>query len=52
MLKEFFCKGAVKQLADEARKPGSSSWWVKDHKRQQLLQARRGGAVATAERPA
>jgi NADH dehydrogenase len=52
MLKEFFCKGAVKQLADEARKPGSSSWWVKDHKRQQLLQARRGEAVATAERPA
>jgi NADH dehydrogenase FAD-containing subunit len=51
-LKEYFCKSAVKQLADEARKPGSSSWWVKDDKRQQLLQAKRGAALATAERPA
>ncbi len=51
-LKEFFCKAAVKQLADEARKPGSFSWRVKDDKRQQLLQAKRGEAPATAERPA
>jgi NADH:ubiquinone reductase (H+-translocating) len=51
-LKEFFCKGAMKQMADEARKPGSFSWWAKDHKRQQLLQANRGEAPATAERPA
>ncbi|WP_200214407.1 NAD(P)/FAD-dependent oxidoreductase [Micromonospora coerulea] len=49
-LKEFVCWGTVKQLADEARKPGSLSWaWSKDDKRQQLLQAKRGQAPATAE---
>jgi hypothetical protein len=34
------------------RKPGSRYQWVKDDKRQQLLQAERGEALATAERPA
>jgi NADH dehydrogenase FAD-containing subunit len=50
-LKESFCKGAMKQMADEARKPGSFKWWAKDNKRQQLLQANRGEALAIAERP-
>jgi NADH:quinone reductase (non-electrogenic) len=44
-LKEYICRLTVKQLAHEARKPGSRYQWVKDDKRQQLLQA-------TAERPA
>jgi NADH:ubiquinone reductase (H+-translocating) len=51
-LKEYVCKLTVKQLANEARKPGSRYQWVKDDKRQQLLQAKRGKALATAERPA
>src|SRR5215471_2048486 len=51
-LKEYICKLTVKQLATEARKPGSRYQWVKDDKRQQLLQAKRGEALATAERPA
>jgi NADH dehydrogenase len=47
-LKEFICWGTVKQLADEARKPGSLNWaWAKDDKRQQLLQAKRGEALST-----
>lgn len=50
-LKELVCWGTVKQLADEARKPGSHTW-AKDDKRQQLLQAKRGEAPATAERAA
>lgn len=51
-LKEYICKYTVKQLAYEARKPGSRNPWIKDDKRQQLLQAKRGEALATAERPA
>jgi len=51
-LKEYICKITVKQLAKEARKPGSRYQWVKDDKRQQLLQAKRGESPATAERPA
>jgi len=51
-LKEYICKLTVKQLANEARKPGSRYQWVKDDKRQQLLQAKRGEALATAGRPA
>jgi NADH dehydrogenase FAD-containing subunit len=51
-LKEFFCKGGMKLMADEARKPGSFKWWAKDKKRRQLLEAKRGEALATAERPA
>ncbi len=40
-LKAIVCWGTVKQLADEARKPGSLSWgWSKDNKRQHLLQAK------------
>jgi NADH dehydrogenase FAD-containing subunit len=52
-LKQLVCWGTVKQLADEARKPGSLSWsWAKDDQRRQLLQAKRGAAPATAERVA
>lgn len=42
-LKEFVCKQTVKQLANEARKPGSHTW-AKDDRRQPLprAQARRG----------
>jgi NADH dehydrogenase FAD-containing subunit len=50
-LKEYICKYTVKQLAYEARKPGSRNLWFKDGKRQQLLQAKRGETPATAERP-
>ncbi|MDH6136857.1 NADH dehydrogenase [Kitasatospora sp. MAA4] len=39
-LKEFICRLTVKQLAAEARKPGSNTWaWAKDDKRQQVLRA-------------
>lgn len=52
-LKQLVCWGTVKQLADEARKPGSLSWaWAKDDQRRQLLRAERGEAPATAERVA
>jgi NADH dehydrogenase FAD-containing subunit len=50
--KEYICRLTVKQLAQEARKPGSRYQWVKDDRRQQLLQAKRGAPQATAERPA
>ncbi|RVX41910.1 NADH dehydrogenase FAD-containing subunit [Nonomuraea polychroma] len=48
-VKEFVCSGLVKMLAKEACKPGSLNWpaWIRDDKRQQLLQARRGEALAT-----
>ncbi|MGN9777429.1 NAD(P)/FAD-dependent oxidoreductase [Micromonospora sp. H33] len=45
-LKEAACKSSIKQLADEARKPGSHTWPVKDGKRQELLRAKRGEAPA------
>ncbi|MFD9422856.1 MULTISPECIES: NAD(P)/FAD-dependent oxidoreductase [unclassified Streptomyces] len=49
-LKEFICRGTVKQLADEARKPGSLSWsWAKDDTRRHVLEARRGEVRAAAE---
>jgi NADH:ubiquinone reductase (H+-translocating) len=51
-LKEYICKLTVQQLANEARKPGSRYQWVKDGKRQELLQAKRGEGLSTAERPA
>jgi len=48
-IKEFVCRGTVKQLIDEARKPGSLSWgWSKDGKRQQLLNAKRAEVRAPA----
>jgi NADH:ubiquinone reductase (H+-translocating) len=52
-LKEYICNLTVRQLAGEARKPGAQrTSWVKDKKRQQLLQANRGEAPTTVERPA
>lgn len=44
-LKEAACKSPMEQLAEEARKPGSHTWRVKDAKRQQRLQDRRLGAA-------
>lgn len=44
-LKEFICKHTVKQLAAEARKPGSHTW-AKDAKRAQALAARNEDASA------
>ncbi|MFC1415113.1 NAD(P)/FAD-dependent oxidoreductase [Streptacidiphilus cavernicola] len=45
-LKEFICRQTVKQLTDEARKPGARGpVLVKNTKRQQLIQAR--GAAST-----
>jgi NADH dehydrogenase len=46
-IKEGGSKGVVKELADEARKPGSYTWRFKDDSRKQLLQAKRGEAPAT-----
>lgn len=46
-LKEAACQSPIKQLADEARKPGSHTWLVKDAKRPERLRARRGEALAT-----
>ncbi|WP_171113634.1 MULTISPECIES: FAD-dependent oxidoreductase [unclassified Streptomyces] len=45
-LKEFVVGHTVKQLAYEARKPGSRNRWFKDDKRGQVLRARRGEAPA------
>jgi NADH dehydrogenase FAD-containing subunit len=47
-LKELICKSTVWQLALEARKPGLLSWWLKDGKRQQLLEAKRDETLVTA----
>ncbi|MEU0156323.1 NAD(P)/FAD-dependent oxidoreductase [Micromonospora fulviviridis] len=44
-LKEAACQSPVKQLAGEARKPGSHTWPVNDHKRRELLRAKRGEAL-------
>ena len=47
-IKEYVCKSTIKQLADEARKPGSQNWgWAKDNTREQLLHAKRGEALAS-----
>ena len=49
-IKKLAMKGMVERLADEARKPGSYTWPVKDDKRRLLLEAKRGEAPAGAER--
>ncbi|MFE1878533.1 NAD(P)/FAD-dependent oxidoreductase [Streptomyces diastatochromogenes] len=51
-LKEFVCRSTVWQLSYEARKPGARTWWTKDAKRRQLLEAKRDAAPAVAERTA
>ncbi|MFF0445514.1 NAD(P)/FAD-dependent oxidoreductase [Streptomyces sp. NPDC004609] len=45
-IKERACKGVVRDLADEARKPGSFTWGFKDDKRRQLVRAKRGEVAA------
>ncbi|MFF1879240.1 NAD(P)/FAD-dependent oxidoreductase [Leifsonia sp. NPDC058230] len=50
-LKQLVCWGTVKQLTDEARKPGSLTWaWSKDDKRRQLLGAGIGETSTSAGR--
>jgi NADH:ubiquinone reductase (H+-translocating) len=51
-VKELICKSIAWQLAYEARNPGARTWWAKDGKRRQLLQAEGGVAPAIAERAA
>ena len=46
LVKEASTRGLIKQLKHEARKPGSFTW-AKDDKRQDLLRAKRGKALAT-----
>ncbi|MFI1704402.1 NAD(P)/FAD-dependent oxidoreductase [Streptomyces griseoruber] len=51
-VKEFICKGTVKQLADEARKPGSyrlHKMFKEGRRRQEQLRAQHDGTPATAE---
>ena len=50
-IKEFVCKGTVKQLADEGRKPGAYGLHKVSGgaKRGQALQAERAAAPATAD---
>jgi NADH:ubiquinone reductase (H+-translocating) len=45
-LKEFICRGTVRQLADEARRPGARDRWTGDGRRRRLLAAEPGGAPA------
>jgi NADH dehydrogenase FAD-containing subunit len=48
-LKEFICKSIVWQVAFEARIPGGlTPGWIRDGKRQQLLQAKHAETLATA----
>lgn len=51
-LKELICWSTVWQLRYEARKPGKRTWWTKDDKRQQLLQAKGQEASTAADRAA
>jgi NADH dehydrogenase len=51
-IKETAIKGMLKELAHEARQPGSFRWLFKDDKRQQRLQPGRGEGPAIAERTA
>lgn len=45
-VKELVCRGTVKMLADEARRPGSFAWaWAKDGKRRQVLESKRSEAL-------
>jgi len=46
-IKKLSFTGLVKELADEARKPGSYKWSFEDDNRRKLLQARRNDMLAT-----
>ncbi|MDX3568495.1 NAD(P)/FAD-dependent oxidoreductase [Streptomyces sp. ID05-47C] len=50
-VKEFVCKLTIKQLVDEARKPGSHTWAKGDQGRR-LLRAQRREGAAVAEQSA
>ncbi|GAA3874500.1 NAD(P)/FAD-dependent oxidoreductase [Streptomyces sedi] len=45
-LKEAVCRGTVRQLTREARKPGARDLWLKDGGREEALAAARRGEVA------
>ncbi|GAA0317209.1 NAD(P)/FAD-dependent oxidoreductase [Streptomyces turgidiscabies] len=51
-VKELICRSIPWQLSYEARKPGARTWWSKDAKRRQLLQAKAGQEPVAAERAA
>jgi NADH:ubiquinone reductase (H+-translocating) len=51
-VKEAACKSPMEQLSDEARKPGSHTWPVKDAKRRQRLQDRLGADLDSRDRAA
>ncbi|MGH3307700.1 MAG: hypothetical protein ACRDOX_08405, partial [Nocardioides sp.] len=51
-VKEAACKSPMEQLSDEARKPGSHAWPVKDAKRRQRLQDRLGADLDSRDRAA
>jgi NADH:quinone reductase (non-electrogenic) len=46
-IKKLSFTGMVKELADEARKPGSFTWFIKNDNRRELLQAERNEVLAT-----
>jgi NADH dehydrogenase len=48
MIKEIICKGIPRQLASQARRPGSGDYpaWIKDGRRKQLLQAQEPATAA------
>lgn len=46
-IKKLSFKDLVKELTDEARKPGSFKWFFKDDKRHLLLQGKRSEVLAT-----
>jgi hypothetical protein len=50
-VKELVCKLTVKQLVNEARKPGSHTW-AKGEQGRRLLRAQRRETAATAEQSA
>ncbi|MEU4408014.1 FAD-dependent oxidoreductase [Streptosporangium sp. NPDC023963] len=47
-IKEFICRGILRQLAHQARRPGSPDFpvWAKDGRRRQVLRARRDATPA------
>ncbi|WP_067817677.1 NAD(P)/FAD-dependent oxidoreductase [Actinomadura kijaniata] len=49
-LKELVCRSTVWQLGYEARRPGARTWWAKDARRRQLLQANREAPAPAVER--
>ncbi|NEA68244.1 FAD-dependent oxidoreductase [Streptomyces sp. SID12488] len=51
-IKELICRSIPWQLSYEARKPGARTWWSKDARRRQLLQAGPDQQRTTAERAA